>query len=343
MPEEFLVVSHKHGLLPVANRLLSAGEETQTIVWKHRFEKAWQGKITPALRGSKGEVRQDTMQLVTESVNSGQTILVTDMSELEGFDSAPLRYHRVRSPEEPISSVRLGGWFDGEKFQQVHLLLVDRGAWPGGLGAGVDAGLTMVLPDPDWFPRDLLDELWQGLAEKLKSAGFRGLVQADVNQSPETGGPELGGWLAGWPWLHTQAFLSELENLPELLKGDIPEYPKDTRYTVVLPVSIPPWPYVKSAGAEVYPVEGLTNQDMSRFFWHDIQVDSEHRELKSGGLDGLLGVSRGSGWSFELARQQALGQAFRLSVPEKQFRPDIGVWVPEALGTLERNFGLRLG
>ena len=224
--------------------------------------------------------------------------------------------------------------------------MVDRGAWPGGTGPPILGGISLVLPDPD-MDLGFMDELWQPVVDQLKAQSFKGLVQAGMQQSTETGGLELHGVEAGWPWLHIHAWLAELVNLDQVLTGSPPHHEPGVRYVVALPVSVPPWPIwpvqPKSLAQADLLVGGLTPQDASHFFWHDVTIDEQAHELRGAGQDGLLGVATGSGHSLELARALALGRAGRLAVPNKQHRGDVATQTAAILASLELQFGLRIG
>jgi hypothetical protein len=341
---EFLVISQRHGLIPLAHRLRLEGHAVDLIVWKRRFERAWDGKITKLLRGSKGEIQHDsdTMRTVQDHVRQGRAVLLTDVPGLEGFDGTPYKFGVLGGEQEPTSAIRLGGWFTGEALVDPHLLVCDVGAWPGGLGAPVLGGMTLVRPGPQ-AELGFLEELWRPFLERLKAMDFRGLVGAGLRQSADDGGVRLEGLDAGWPWLQRHAWLSELTNFGGVLLGELPIMEEGSRFTTVLPVTVPPWPvWDAPTREEPVKVEGLTPADMQQVFWHDVVVDEEHRSLRSAGLDGLLGVVRGAAFTPELARARALERAGRLRVPGKQYRPDVGMRVGEVLASLELQFGLRI-
>jgi hypothetical protein len=336
----FLVISRQHGLLPFSNRLKSEGHNLDQVVWKHRYERAWSGRIDKTLRGSKGEIRRDILEGYVKHCESGDAILLTDVPSLTvPFTNAQRRYHVLPSDPPPAANVRLGAWFDGENLQAPHLLVYDLGSWPGGLGSRVPGGATLILPNPG---QDLsfLDSLWGPIKERLKSETFRGLVNADIIQSPETGEVSLGNWEAGWPFLQTHAFVAELENFGDLLAGAPPVLSK--RFVVVVPVSIPPWPNQDARGRESRLVTGLSEPNMGQFFWHDVEIHRETREIHTAGLDGLIGIARGTADSHFLARLLAVERARQLQVEEKQFRPDVSEGVPAVLALLEQKFGLAL-
>jgi hypothetical protein len=139
----------------------------------------------------------------------------------------------------------------------------------------------------------------------------------------------VSGMTAGWPFLHSHAFLSELEDFAGLLSAPVLEATTDgasppvllpKKFVTVLPVSRPPWPTRKARFRfDLAPIEGLTPEHMGRVFWHDVQVNPEAGKLTTAGLDGLVGVVRGAADTSQLALVRALEVALRLQLPEKQF------------------------
>jgi hypothetical protein len=335
----FLVISHRHGLIPLAHRLRHSGEGVDLIVWRKRFEAAWDGAFAQTLSRREGQIIPETMGVIQEQVESGRVTLITDYHGLRMQGPRVLR--ALERPEDwKPTQIRLGGWFDGTQVVGSHLLVADLGLWPGGGGPRQEGGMTLVLPGPEadlsWLP-----DLWQPVVDQLKAQDFVGLVNAGIQINAQTGGPKLVHTDAGWPWLHTHAFLSELENTAETLQGLAePEFTDGAKYTVVLPVSVPPWPIVGAQTAPVQPLAGLPPEAAAQYFWHDMRVGPEG--MSSAGLDGLLGVSRGAGYTLDLARRRAIERAALLQVPEKQFRADVGENVYTTLTQLELMFGIRL-
>ncbi len=93
------------------------------------------------------------------------------------------------------------------------------------------------------------------------------------------------------------------------------------------------------------PEEGqpkLTDQYQSRFFFHDVTVDLDKHELWTAGLDGLVGVARGSGGTVDSARHRCLELLNAIELPQKQFRTDVGAQANSVLGTLDVMLGLTL-
>lgn len=346
-PSKFLVLSTQHWLLPIAQRLRSEGHEVDAVVWlsgkRHRYERAWEG-VWPklAVRGDKSlnsKVQEAMPQVARES---GTTVVTDSFNASRDFSGVTKLYPSLRTEERPGGPLRLGGWFDGEQLQLPHVVLADLGVWPGGLGPGGLGGLTLVRVDRD-EARSLYDRLLEPIMDHLKSSGFRGLCQFGVELATGSGEPRIRGAELGWPRFHTHAFVSELpetgQGLGWLLDGGSGgRLPR--KFVVVLPVSIPPYPLRSSLPTPEVPVEGLTEQQRSRVFWHDIRV--EQGVLKTAGLDGLVGVVRGAGDNLETARREAIQLAARFKLPEKQFRPDVAGAVPTVLAALEEELGLVL-
>lgn len=354
-----LVASLRHHLIPLAHRLRREGHDVEVVTWRSRYESAWDGSFHKLARHSDGTLNAEALRGTVDAANRGEVAVLTDVQRVaELFAGAPKLFGQLSSPLGPEASapadrLLLGGWFTGEAIQAPHLLVADHGVQAGGLGAPVLGGLTLVrlgttteevvgqpkTDDNPRFPR-VLGGAVQQVQEVLKHAGFRGLFHFDVVEEPTTGEMRLHGLAAGWPWLHTQAFVAELESLGTVLEGKPPVLQR--RFTTVLPVSVPPWPSEKS-GREPQagvPVEGLTVQQQGQLYWFDITVDAAQRRLKTAGLDGLLAVATGASDSTPaLARARALELAQRLQVPGKSYRPDVGALVDGVLATLEDRWG----
>ncbi len=356
---KFLVISHTHHLLPFAYRLQTQGHDVVPIVVIPAFEAAWRGRIKPSPRTDKGRLVPEFLEkLLQQAYTDGDTVITDDWKiqerflEIDALKKTPVRLFGVFQQHHttegaPMGQLRIGAWCDGENLWGHHLLVVDRGAWDGGMGPATDGALTMIRVDsPETI--FMLDQLTDLMMDKLRPAGFRGLVQFNLNFRTGSGDPEVDGMTAGWPFLHTSAFVSEIEDFAGLLstaKADI-ETPQELlpkKFVTVLPMSRPPWPTRKARFRfEKVPVEGLTKEHMARVFWHDVPVDAEAGKLTTAGLDGLIGVARGAGDTSELARVLALEVALRISLPEKQFRSDAGSRVQALLAELEGRFGVLL-
>jgi len=353
---KFLVASLRHELLPLAHRLRREGHEVEALVWRPQFERAWGGSIDKVARHSDGSLHKDMLQSCVEAARSGHLTVVTNVRRVEEVFTGARVFGTAQGIGEPQDHLLLGGWFTGEEVRAPHLLVADWGPWTGGGGPRVLGGLTLVRlgegaaggsagggATPKQFIPTLpgfVAEAAQHACEHLKRAGFRGLFHFDVRESAHSGTLELQGLVAGWPWLHTQAWLAELESLSMVLGGQPPTLRR--RFVTVLPVTVPPWPNEKNTKLEAgLPVEGLTPQQQGSCFWYDMRVNAgPPARLETAGLDGLLAVATGASDSTPaLARSRALELAGRLRVPGKQVRLDVGLAVDAALATLEDRWG----
>lgn len=336
---KFLVASTRHELLPLHHRLRREGHDSEVVVWRARYEKAWDGQVRKVLRHTDGSLSAEALAPAVEEATKGKLAVVTTVRRMaEVFEGSPLVYRDL----PPVGSLRdrlcFGGWWEGGELVCPHLLVVDWGAWTGGLGPAVPGALTLIRLHDRPIP-GLLGPVLTEVTGHIP-AGWRGLVMFDAVEDHTTGEMRLGGLQAGWPWLHTQAFVAEMDNLGNTLAGT--EMPFLTRrFVTVVPVTMPPWPNEKGAPVpEGVEVGGLTPLQQGRLMWFDIQVDRAARKLRTAGLDGLLAVAVGSSNSTPaLARARSLELAARLEVPGKQFRADAGGAVDGVLATLEDRWG----
>lgn len=341
---KFLVASMRHHLLPLHHRLKLEGQDSELVVWRPRYERAWDGLATKILRHSDGSLRTAAFESVVGPANRGEVAVVTDVTKVaEVFAAAPHLFRTWGSGlPAPRDRLLIGGWFDGEQITAPHLLVADWGSWMGGLGAAVLGGLTLVRLGTGGDVPGFASGAAQAATMRLKSAGFRGLFHMDVEEDPTSGELSLRGMEAGWPWLHTQVFVAELESLANVLQGGVPVLKH--RFVTGVVMSTPPWPSEKHGALEDgVPLEGLTPAQLGRAMWHDIIVDPVAGKLRTAGLDGLLGVALGASDSTpHLARARALELCGALQVPALQFRPDAGLTVDAALSTLEERWGFAL-
>lgn len=326
-----LILSHEHALLPYGWRLKREGHDVAALVVKDRYREAWKGRLDP-FQLPKDQSLKDAEQEVRGMIEREGWLVLTDSPRWQRtLSGLPTVFGMVRS-ESPPPGMILGAWFDGERFRGPHLGFIEWGLWPGGLGPALPGALTLARIRED-FP---LVEHLAGLQDEIKATGERGLVQVgmQINQEGEW---EVSGWQLGWHFLHAHAFVSDQTNLGDVLMGKDPTFP--SRFIMVMPVSIPPWPIRCNVPPEQVEVPlgdeqfDLTREDLRSIFFHDIVIDGEG--IRTAKTDGLVAVVRGSGNHFELARARALGLAQKLRLPQKQFRGDAGAHVPAALAQLE--------
>ena len=331
MRQQFLVVTHKHGLTPFANRLRNEGHDVEIIVWKPRYAKAWDGRFKSLVRHEEGTPSAEALETVQAALDTGELVLLSDFPHPLPLTS-PVQSFNMGT-QEASEPLRLGAWISPEgTIEAPHLMIYDMGLWPGGLGLQKAAGATIVRLEAGAAEaaRDLLSERDEDLCE--------GLVEFDLG-ADEDGDIKLGAHNEGWNWLQSHAFTADLVSLGQILQDGPVNWGE--KFTTVVPVSVPPWPEYGRAAAEV-PIGPLPPETRADVMWHDVALDLENKSLRTAGLDGLVGVAYGSGGSPALALQRALTVAAAIDVPEKQWRPDVGRQVQRVLDGFAVHFGLVL-
>ena len=331
-----IVVSREHKLLPLAHRLRNVEQwPTEVVVWKSSYENAWAGMLDKDVLSSKREIHEHSVTSWVQRSQAGELVAVNDVPKLEG----QFQHGTVSQESKPVS-VRLGFWWDGAAPQLPHMLVYDMGAWPGGVGRYVPGGLTLIAS-----LSETNTSLWQELyatSTHMLDESFVGLV--NVGMVEDKGTLVLEGYEVGWPSLHTQVFMSAVEgSWGELLTtGLLPVFAD--KFTVGLPVTVPPWPgsgNASSQGRGIRDIEIDLNHKLHKHvYWHDVKVNVEEKKLLTAGLDGLIGVVHASSDCFENALQKALGISSLLGVPEKQFRGDIGGGVRVLELQLNEHYGV---
>lgn len=308
-----LVASDQHYLLPFAWRLKREGVDVEVLVFKDKFEAAWEGMFDKALTGR--DKKKENLALVSELAKAGEMTVVTDSTR--GFKAFPEGniFPKLGKTNGASGPLAIGGWFDGRDFNHSldHLLVNDWGTWPRGMGPLALGGVTLARETTILHPH--LDKL----VDLLRAKGFRGLVSAQALVG-ETGWT-LGSLDLGWPVIHSDAFISDLSSLGGLLEAK--PVTLDARYVVAIPVTIPPWPIpAREVKARETLVGGLSSEDTKNIFFRDFKRGEEF-EIQTVGLDGFVCVVRGSANTLELARARALEVAYKIQIPEKQFRGDV--------------------
>jgi hypothetical protein len=253
-------------------------------------------------------------------------VVVTDSPRGAKAFSAGVVFSKILGIQGADGPLAIGSWFDGRDFNHSldHLIVNDWGTWPGGSGPMSLGGVTLVANST------ILHSHLEKSVDMLRAKGFRGLVsvQAIVTENGwNLGRPDL-----GWPMVHSDAFISDLSSLGGLLAGK--EVSLKKKYVVAIPVTIPPWPIpAKEIKAKEVVVGGLDASDTKNIFFRDFKRGEEF-EIQTVGLDGFLCVVRGSADTLELARARAIGVASKIVIPEKQFRPDVGLRAGVLLGGL---------
>jgi len=351
-----LVLSHMHSLFPFAHRLRLEGHDVSVVVWKagmsSRYERAWDGsfeRIFSSVKQKKGKPQKEMLDsvvdaLIETTLETGATVISSSFQASHRFAKVSNLFPALHSETAPQGVVRLGAWFDGEQLLTPHGLYVDEGIWPGGMGHATPGAMTLIRIDtPDGL--QLFHSLADPFIDELKSKSFRGLVQFGLDLQKASGIPEIAGITQGWPFLHTHAFMDELQSFGSILQGSTPVLQK--KYTLVTAVSVPPWPSKGQEPAEKCCIHSpeenmpkLTEPWQARFFWHDVTIDKEKRQLWTAGLDGLVGVARGSGDTIDGARHRCMELLAAIQLPQKQYRTDAGAGLSAVLGGLEVAFGV---
>jgi hypothetical protein len=312
---------------------MTEGHTVYVVIWRSKYERAWAGRIDPVLKFTRDSIRKETWQPYVERVKAGELTLISNVPKArEIFEGHGYVWTALDdSCKDPF---RWGGWFDGKDILHEHIVIVDRGAWPGGLGAAVDGSLTLVrAPETP----EILADAAEAVREQLTTSGYRGLFAVEFDQV--TGVLRPKAIHAGWLPLQLHAFLAEVPLAPLLLGEPTNPLP---RFAVALPLTLPPWPIADAHYPVDQPVNGLTEAQMGRVWWHDVQFSPEEKSLRTAGLDGLLGICIGAAHNLELARGRALEVAQRLTIDELQYRPDAGAVVPTVLAGIEDTLGLCL-
>lgn len=331
-----IVASQRHGLLPFAWRLKKEGVEVKTVVWRDKYEAAWGGVTDKVLKGT-GKNRESLAALVKEAKNEDTVVLADSARGMTTFAEAHCLFGiPVDKPQVSEGPIMVGGWFDGDKMVRglTHLLVVDQGLWPGGLGPALPGGASLIscpnltnVFDIEPYPpkRPKLDQ--------LRDRKWRGLVRAGINLGEE-GQLVVTQFGLGWNHIQAHAFLSELYSFSGLLSGASTNF--ESKCVVVAPFSVPPYPIGGQHSAKHQPIGGISEEHTKHIFFHDFLAKENH-ELWVAGLDGFVGVVRGAGATLPLARMRCQTILQALQLEEKQARFDIGSQADSVLGVMEEN------
>lgn len=312
----FLVLSHKHGLLPLAWQLHAEESPLDVMVWHDRYDVAWEGLFEKVLAGREKKKRANWGPLV-ERAKAGELAVVTDSPQwARRFEDAT---HLLAGRAVLNVPLAVGAWWDGESYSAWHLLARDLGLWPGGLGKALaGAGAARWLEEPKALGDGLLER-----RDEVKSSGHRGWVQRALDMTLE-GRLEHGEVAMGWEPLQMHLWLAAAQR--GTTGGALGGQPQVRfRYSFALPLSVPPWPYAITHGQASEPeveVEGLGPELRRRVGWHDVAV--REGRIVTGRLDGLLGYARAGAGVLESARALAMEVAHTVKVPQLQYRVDGG-------------------
>lgn len=104
------------------------------------------------------------------------------------------------------------------------------------------------------------------------------------------------------------------------------------KFAIVMVIAVPPFPYITDAEyvkhqnsyTPVY-TERLTKKDKQRVLFDQVRNDTVTGELVVSGPPGYVAYTTGLGDTVEKARNEALGLARKLIIPNAMYRTDIGV------------------
>lgn len=336
MPE-FLTLSHDHRLLPLAAHLEREGHKSPVVVDKPWYDGCWEGLLDRLLPAEADKDEAVWKAVVLRTRQAGVPVLTTSWQWAQRFEGYPLVYGTLRG-EGRLGSELVGFWWDGTAPRLPHLLVEDRGLWPGGKGPQELAGATLVATD-------LPASWWEALApvtERLREEAFRGWVRAQLrSEGDDAREVHLAGWCTGWRPGQMHAAVAALPRggFASLLSGESEGARWAAGCATAVAVSQPPYP-ARTARAPArgeIALEGAKELAEAGLLWgHDIQA-GEAGGWETAGTDGLVGWATGAGRSMWLARQRALQVAGAIGrqLPEAQVRGDVGARVPEFVGMLE--------
>lgn len=323
-----LVISHEHMLLPFAWRAHRQGCEVTVHLGNPRYRKAWEGRL-PKLDIPSGATLEATIASVRELALEQEMWVLTDSRNwtavLEGVPRVVGVGPSEPWPPSPVE-LTIGGWWTGERWTHRHLLIAERGLWAGGLGPLLPGAILCVRP-AEW--PEAWGDILERLQDRLKAASFLGFAQTRL-QTPGDAWV-ASGLEAGWPLFQAHAALADPDaSIEALLAGEDAAGPP---FALVMPVSVPPWPFQARGRAPEAPRPVGFPRDATRYvFFHDIAVEGE--ELRTAGLGGLVGVVRGVARTPAGAKLMARRIAVEFNVAERQWRTDAGDLAEQAWTTL---------
>lgn len=318
----FLVISHEHGLLPLAWRLVREGHEVSVSICRPRYASCWAGKFTPLFSPGGKDVLAREAAAVIEKAQAG-AIVLTD-SHLWAEKLTPNLDHIF--PTAPRQGdpgpLQLQGFYvDGKLQGAAQLLIEDRGLWTGGQGPALTAAVTAIRVPSDTGLEKLLD---------LSPQHPDGLVRIGLTLDEE-GKLLTTSSSYGWSPLHYHAWAASISELGPALTG-AQSQPIPTPFATAVTVSIPPYPTVCNVPPGKHTLSDLPKEVLAATMWHDVRIP-QAGVLETAGADGLVGVVTATGRHWEVVRPQATASLHSLGqrLPEAQYRVDFGQNVGPAL------------
>ena len=314
----FLVVTHKHGLIPFAKRISA---DTDILVWRRNYRKVWDGEFVP-IQGAEPSTLE--LEKIVDLIEEQKPVVLSDVRDYEAD-------YPTLEPEGD-SVLRMGCWFDMDgEIHEPHMLVYDMGFKEGDRGRRIANGCTMIRLEGDarHMAKSEIEE--QHVDGRFIPGFYEVSVEPDEDMELQFTGANR-----GWNPLQSHAFISHLENFEGLLLGEEPKFSASSKYVCVAPITIPPWPEHGRPAAQV-DIEA-TPEARGQVFWHDVAVGAGERNPMSAGTDGLLGVARGAADDIHTAHGNLIRVLNEVHVPENQARTDVGAKVPYSVELVQRLF-----
>jgi hypothetical protein len=305
----YIIVSRTHRLLHHAAKLEAEGHEVESFTTRSHYRSAYRGILSNPVREWDWEAKLEL---------GDSTVLTDDYEVTEALADHPQLYGRIATPGVEQSGLMLAGWWNGTELSCPHWVLIETGAWPGGMGRQVPVSVAIVAAQG----------VPEGVVFPVAPAGFRGLVRAEVLPGGHTGLTRL-----GWMDLHQQLLLSQQVKLSDALEHGPTLAPNMIHFGTV--ISVPPWPNPPTRSSKRYPVNPEMPKALRQHLvWHDAALTARGA-LESCGLDGF--VALGVACTRHLATARALVQeaAMGLGINELQPRPDAGTHIEQIITRLE--------
>lgn len=224
-------------------------------------------------------------------------------------------------------------YFNGHDWIGPSLINIEhKKFFPGDLGP-----TTSEMGTLGWYDTDEQNPLYLETLAKLKpfltKAGYRGVV--DVNCIVNETGvyPLEATSRPGSPIVHLQTELNQSswsELLLAIAKGQPYDLKVSRGYSIVVAVTVPPFPYAKKIpghsqiGTQVYFLDTMTPEDMAHVHFEEISWHAEKEHHYISDDRGYVLYVTGTGTSVEAARASAYGRIKKLYVPKMMYRTDIG-------------------
>ena len=218
--------------------------------------------------------------------------------------------------------VAVEGWYNGRDWLSPFFLsFFNERMMDGGLGADVGCAglLTMAVKDGT-----LLDKTIKKITPFVQKIGYRGPISLSCNVGVETIGVDF--VVPGFRYDTIYAMMEGLQEPAadvffEVASGTKKEITIGTDFLTAVRVSVPPWPYTTVNGRQPTMIEGINEQNEKHIFFNHV-VKEDDKYVGTG--NGLLMSVTAKGRSIRETRNRAYRTIHNLSIPDIQYRTDIG-------------------